>query len=455
MIEWPMRLNNLRIFQLFSLLQSCLLLPLPVLAQEEHSYRLVEQYYVAETSNKADVDLFFEQAGTQEGFRLEFYNSNPDSPVLVLQLTENEDISSHLPSISASEKMSTFWVSVNKKVTFHPAALSGTKANPPLTFNFINPPQYAIKQHGDQPNAQQQVRYRVSATWNDNALILTFQQNWEKAQKLDVTEWAKKRGITLTYTPLISRIDIFANHNNSVVFADNDYQLTESLGLNFPLWQQLFGEAQKVLDTPEVFWYPSSKNIEDAIIDTCKKIATENAHLLYMLTPFADQDDSEDARKIATMVNWKTTSTKQDAIYIEAMKCAQHRFYSREAVITLDDKLSEIIWPHARKIIFRRIYLHPKNSSLGKHWVITSKMTWDTKVSNIICEVNAGQKSCRLFAALPITLENRLAFITRDKTGNVKAWLGANEYEQISLTDKFPDIAQVEEFEISQEFEEF
>lgn len=244
-----MKLQKLRIIQLISFSISFLLFSLPAMA-EEHSYQLIDKHEIAETSNKADVDLLFDQTRTQEEFRLEFYNSNPNSPVLVIHLTESEEF--HHPPLSATnaDKKSSILVSASKKMSFYPAVLSGQQDNPPLEFHFINSPKYSQRQVEDEVLKQPSIRYRVSAAWNNESLILTFRQNWEKPQEIDVTEWVRKRGVTLAHTPQISRIDVLAKHHPSHLSVESDYRWGKSLGLNSPVWEQLFGEEKKPLIPP-------------------------------------------------------------------------------------------------------------------------------------------------------------------------------------------------------------
>ena len=449
-----MKSQNIRIIRLFSFLISCLLLSLTTMAEAELLYQLVNRHEVAETSNRADVDLLFDQTGIQEEFRLELYNSNPDSPVLVIHLTESEEFYNPLPSATVADKNPRILVSVSKKMFFYPAVLSGQKTTPPLEFHFVNSPEYTQEQKGDEVHEQPSVRYRVSATWNSDSLILTFQQNWEKPQEMDITEWVRKRGVTLAHTPKISRIDVLAKHNSDHALVESDYQLGKSLGLNFPIWQQLFGEARKVVDTPEIFHPPSRSSIESVIVSTCKKIAEERAYLFYLLTPSIELATPEDARKIASAIRWRKTSPEQDAIYNDVIKCSRQLVHARERVIKIDDKLDTVVLPRVSKALDRYIYLRPKNSSLNKYWVITSKMFWGVKVANVICEHDNGAKNCLSFPATPVNLASRLVFLTRNQSGEVKAWLGSDKYEQIVLNEKFPDISQVEEFDISEEFRE-
>lgn len=133
------------------------------------------------------------------------------------------------------------------------------------------------------------------------------------------------------------------------------------------------------------------------IVDTCEKIAGENASLFYLLTPSVALATPEDTKKIAQVLRWRTTSPEQDAIYNDAIKCSRQHVYAKERVIQIDEKLDAIIWPAVGKTIDRYIYLRPKNSPLNKHWVIMSKMLGDGKVSNIICEYTNGAKDCRLY----------------------------------------------------------
>ena len=443
--------NNIRISQLISFLTSCFALPLFVIANED--YQLIDTHHVATASNKADVDLVFDQTGIHEGFRLELYNSNPDSPVLVIMLNEIEQLHAP-PSQYSRAKSPTLKVSVKKSIFFHPAVLSGTEASS-LEFDYRNPRSYDRMQEVDESYEQTRILYRVSTVWSSQSLILTFYQNWETPKKIDVTEWVRKRGIKIVYTPQISRIDALAKHSNSSVVIESDYLLTESLGLNFPLWQQMFGETKKTLETPDVFWLPTDRDIEDVIIKMCEKICSKNTSLIYLLSPFIDSFTSKEGQQIAQLIPWKTTSSNQDAIYNDVIKLAGHRFYSKERVIWIDEASDEIIWPKIRKIIDRSIYLYPENSVLNKYWVISSRMTWDLKISNSVCEYTEDGKNCQLFSAMPVNLENRLVFLTRDQARNVKAWLGAQDFEQINLTENFPDLRQVEEFEFSEEFKEW
>lgn len=421
----------------------------------EQDYQLVDTHYVATTSNQADVDLVFDQTGIHEEFQLVFYNSNSTPPVLVIQLNEIENLQSDQPQTTGGPKRRYIGVSVRKNMHFYPAVLSENKANPPLEFDFVNPPHYSRYQGADQFHEQPQVRYRVRAAWNSQSLILTFQQNWETPQEIDVTAWVRKRDIKLTHAPHISRIDVLAKHSYSSVSIESDYQITQSLGLNYPLLQQVFGETKAALETPDVFWPPSKRNIGEVIVTTCEKIRDENAHLIYLLTPSVDMFDQEDAQKIVQMIHWKTTSPDQNAIYNDVMKLSRRSFYSKERVVRIDDKHDEIIWPKVRKTIDRHIHLRPKNSPLNKYWVITSIMYGDMKISNLICEYSNGDKRCELFTTMPVNLENRLVFLSRNQAGRVKAWLGADDYEQIDLAAYFPDISQVEEFEFSEEFQEW
>ena len=446
-----MRINKIRtITTLIGALTVGLFLSIQVMAED---YQLLETHYTDKDNNKADINLLFEQIGVHEKFQLRLFNSNPVSPVIVINLSEIESM--HTPSGRYSEHPlpTSLQVAVWKNLVFHPSVLSGMDSTSSMEFNFINPPYYTKELTVGQRQEQPLVNYQIGAVWNEHSLVLTFQQNGQRPTEINVTQWASKRGVKLTHTPKLSRIEVWANNNQSNVIVSSEYQLTESLGLSFPLLRQAFGATKKTLDSPEVFWSPSVTMIEKVLLDTYKKIRQESASLIYLLTPSIESFPSPDAQNIAHSAHWAKTTKDQDSIYIVAMKVAQENLFPRERVIQIDDQYDEIILPKAQLYIDRFIHLRPKNSDVKKSWSIASRMVGSKGISHMVCEYSVNDKDCRIYSTTPLNLENRMVFLSRDASGNVKVWLGAREYEQIDITGKFPDIGLVEEFEFSERFQ--
>ena len=450
-----MRQNKTWIFQTASLISGYILLAL--LARAEEPYQLVESHPVAETSNSAEVNLLFNQTGVSENYRLEFYNSNPDTPVLVVDFTEHETIGEpERFNNGVSDQHSTLWVGVQKYVRFYPKVLSENRVSPPLVFDYINPPKYLTRFLPEEHHEQSQVNYRTGIVWNSNTLILTFQQNWEKPQQIDLTKWAERRSIKLSHVPKITRIDVLARHNPSYVTVKNDFQISEALGLSIPLWERFMGADKKVLDTPGLFIAPDAQELAKVLVDTAEKIREDNAYLIYMLTPYVNQDGSEEDRQLARELLWRTTTPEQDAIYDDGMRVLHHSFSSKEWHIQIDDRHNEINRPKVRYVIDRHIYFRPKDPANSKYWLVGSRMSTDIMISNFVCEYEHGQKSrCTMFSSAPLQLGHRLVFISRDAEGNIKAYLGPSEYEHLSLSQYFPDLSLAGDLEFSEEYKEF